>query len=205
MSLLAAALVGGVLPWCVRRPTRGRDAPLEPRDGLAGDARAPGPASASLRAASVDARGGPVALDVVLLLELVETAVASGAPVPRALRAVGGAVAGDAGRALADAGAALVLGASWSAAWAGAPAGVGEVRDALEDAWRTGAAAGPALRGRAAAIRRHRRRRARIAGAALGVRLVLPLGLCFLPAFVLLGLVPLVLGLGSGLLDGVLP
>jgi len=195
MSLLAAALVGGVLPWCVRRPRRWTVA-LEPRDG---------PAATQVRPASSDAPYGPVTLDVVLLLELVETAVASGAPVPRALRAVGDAVGGDAGRSLADAGAALVLGASWSAAWAGVPAEVGEVRDAIEDAWRSGAAAGPALRSRAVAIRRDRRRRARVAGAALGVRLVLPLGLCFLPAFVLLGLVPLVLGLGSGLLDGIVP
>lgn len=37
-------------------------------------------------------------------------------------------------------------------------------------------------------------------GARLGVRLVLPLGLCLLPAFVLLGIVPFVLSLGGRLL-----
>lgn len=144
-------------------------------------------------------------VDGVLLLDLLDAAVVSGAAVPRALQAVGRAAGGDAGRALTAAGTALVLGASWSAAWAGAPDGAAQVRDCLEDAWRTGAAPGPALRSRAATIRRERRRRARSAGAALGVHLVLPLGLCFLPAFVLLGLVPLVLGLGSGLVNGVLP
>ncbi|CAM5783868.1 type II secretion system F family protein [Cellulomonas persica] len=147
----------------------------------------------------------PTEIDGVLLLDLLDAAVASGAALPRALHAVGRAAGGEAGRALDAAGTALVLGASWSAAWADAPDGALDVRDCLADAWQTGAAPGPALRSRSAAIRRERRRRARSAGAALGVHLVLPLGLCFLPAFALLGLAPLVLGLGSGLLDGVLP
>ena len=34
------------------------------------------------------------------------------------------------------------------------------------------------------------------------MRLVLPLGLCFLPAFVLLGLVPMILSLAAGLFGG---
>ena len=32
-----------------------------------------------------------------------------------------------------------------------------------------------------------------------------PLGLCFLPAFVCLGIVPVVIGLADGMLPGVLP
>ncbi|WP_418606028.1 hypothetical protein [Georgenia sp. SUBG003] len=45
-------------------------------------------------------------------------------------------------------------------------------------------------------------REAQEAAARLGVRLVLPLGLCFLPAFVLLGLVPVVLAAGGAVLGG---
>jgi len=41
---------------------------------------------------------------------------------------------------------------------------------------------------------------AREAAGRLGVRLVLPLGLCFLPAFILIGLVPVILSLAAGLL-----
>lgn len=183
--VLAMSLVIAVLPWSIR-------------PALAGD----GSRSAPRR---VRRPAGPVAVDDVLLLDLLDAAVASGAAVPRALQAVGRGVGGQAGDALAAAGTALVLGASWGAAWAGATGGVSEVRDCLQDAWQSGASPGPALRSRSAAIRRERRRRARNAGAALGVHLVLPLGLCFLPAFALLGLAPLVLGLGSGLFDGVLP
>jgi len=47
-----------------------------------------------------------------------------------------------------------------------------------------------------------RRSAARTAAARLGVRLVLPLGACFLPAFVLIGLVPVLLALGIDLLSG---
>lgn len=183
---MVLAVVGALLvvtPWVVAR-------------------RSPGVPGGAARVAVE--RAAP-RVDPVLLLELVDAAVASGASLPRALRAVGAAAGGAAGRAVDAAGAALVLGASWAAAWADAPPEVHDVRDCLEQAWANGAAPGPAARARAAAVRRDRRRRARTAGASLGVHLVLPLGLCFLPAFALLGLVPLVMGLGAGLLDGVLP
>jgi tight adherence protein B len=51
-------------------------------------------------------------------------------------------------------------------------------------------------------VRHARRSSARTAAARLGVRLVLPLGVCYLPAFVLVGLVPVLLALGIGLLTG---
>lgn len=200
MLVLVALLVA--LPWAVRaRPVAGVLA-RPAGTGRPGDEGDVGDRDAGEgRRAEAGGRG----LDPVLLLELVDAALASGASLPRALRAVGVAAGGPVGEALDAAGAALVLGASWHAAWAGAPDEVHDVRDALAQAWVTGAAPGPALRARAAAARRERRRRARTAGAALGVHLVLPLGLCFLPAFALLGLAPLVLGLGSGLLDGLRP
>ena len=45
------------------------------------------------------------------------------------------------------------------------------------------------------AVRVGESERIAVAGAKAGVRIVLPLGLCFLPAFVLLTVVPLVMGL----------
>ena len=99
---------------------------------------------------------------------------------------------------LARGGAALLLG-SVVAARRGPARHSTEVVGALEASWTTGTAPGPALRGRADQLRRDRRTRSRTAAGALGVQLVLPLGLCFLPAFVLLGLVPMLLGLASDL------
>ena len=44
--------------------------------------------------------------------------------------------------------------------------------------------------------------RDREAAERLAVRLVLPLGLCHLPAFIILGIVPVVVGAGADLLHG---
>jgi hypothetical protein len=139
-------------------------------------------------------------LDTVLVLELVAAALATGAALPRALTVVGDAVGGVTGDVLRRAGTALVLGATWPSAWGGAPASVVVLADALEGSWTSGASPAPALRARADRIRRERRRAVRTAAARLSVHLVLPLGACFLPAFVLAGLVPVVLSLADGLL-----
>ena len=136
-------------------------------------------------------------LEAVLLLDLLDVAIGTGAPLPRALSAVGEAVGGQQGDELARGGAALLLGASWQSAWAGSA--LSDVVGALEASWSTGTAPGPALRGRADQLRRDRRTRSRTAAGALGVQLVLPLGLCFLPAFILLGLVPMLLSLAGDL------
>lgn len=137
---------------------------------------------------------------MVLVLDLLDVAVASGAALPRAVQAVGEAVGGVDGEALTAAARALVLGAGWTGAWSGAPAHLRPVVQCLADSWVSGAAPGPLLRAAADEVNRTRRRAAREAAGRLGVRLVLPLGLCLLPAFVLLGLVPVVLSLSSGLL-----
>ncbi len=139
----------------------------------------------------------PGLMDAVLLLDLLDVAISTGASLPRVLSAVGSAVGGRQGAELVRGGTALLLGASWQSAWAGAT--VTDVVGALEASWSTGTAPGPALRARADQLRRDRRTRSRTAAGALGVQLVLPLGLCFLPAFVLLGLVPMLLSLAGDL------
>jgi hypothetical protein len=141
----------------------------------------------------------PVDVDVAVLLALLDAATASGAGLPRALAAVGRAIGGADGRAMERASAALVLGAGWDVAWSGSGHRLAPVAAALHATWTTGAAPGPALRSGAAQVRRDRRTAAREAAGRLGVRLVIPLGLCFLPAFVLIGLVPVMVSLGSAL------
>ncbi|GMA86581.1 hypothetical protein GCM10025868_18310 [Angustibacter aerolatus] len=73
---------------------------------------------------------------------------------------------------------------------------------ALTLAERTGGGAALVLRSAAGDARARRRRAAAVASARLGVRLVLPLGLTTLPAFGLLGVVPVVAGLAVPLLHG---
>ena len=143
--------------------------------------------------------GRPV-LDVLVLLDLLDAAIASGASLPRAVGAVGDCAGGADGEALRRASSALVMGAHWPGAWAGAPPRLDPVIAGLAPTWVTGSAPGPALRAAADQLRRERRDAAREAAARLGVHLVLPLGLCFLPAFVLIGLVPVLVSLGAGLM-----
>lgn len=148
------------------------------------------------------ARSAEVELEVPGLADLLVAAVTSGVSVPGALVAVGQAAGGEGGRTLARAGTALARGAPWSVAWAGCPARLAPLERALADAWHSGAAPVPVLRHVATRARRERREAAGEVAARLGVRLVLPLGLCLLPSFALLGIVPLVLSLGADLLGG---
>lgn len=120
----------------------------------------------------------------------------------RALTVVGGHLGGADGAALVRAGTAMGLGVPGDVVWSDAPPAVAHVGRVLAVGAAAGAAPGPQLRAEAARWRRERRAHARQAAAALGVRLTLPLGVCFLPAFVLLGLVPVVLGLAGDLVAG---
>lgn len=152
-------------------------------------------------------------VDTAVLLDLADAALASGASVPGTLQALGRALDGPGpgpgpgpvpprpgtGASLRQAGAALLLGAPWEEAWTGAPASLTPLAEALEPAWVDGVAPGPLLRRAADALRAGRQQQAQEAAARLGVRLVLPLGICYLPAFVLLGIVPVVIAAGGGL------
>lgn len=153
--------------------------------------------------ARVPTRGpgdGPGEVQVAVLLDLLGAACSSGASVPGALEAVGSAVGGARGGVLERGAAALSLGASWAEAWADAPAALAPVADALRSSWEDGAAPAGALRSAAAVLRRERHARALEEAGRLGVRLVLPLGLCYLPAFVLVGLVPVLVSMAGGVL-----
>ncbi|PZR51790.1 secretion system protein [Xylanimonas oleitrophica] len=147
-------------------------------------------------------RAGPVppSVDVPVVLELLAAALRSGAGVPRALQAVATATGGEEGAALAATAAALRMGAAWDDAWRDAPDRLAVVGRALRPAWVEGAAPGEALRAAGDEALRTRRDAARTAAGRLAVQLVLPLGACFLPAFVLVGLVPVLLGLGIDVL-----
>ena len=98
---------------------------------------------ASPRGASVDPRGRRTSSrDVVLLLDLLDMAVSAGAGLPRALEAVGEAVGGADGDQLARVSVELLLGAPWSAAWAGTPDELTPIAECLEAAWVQGANSG---------------------------------------------------------------
>lgn len=140
------------------------------------------------------------ALDPAVLLDLADAGLSAGSSVPAMLLGLGQALDDHdsaESQSLRQAGRALLLGASWPEAWARAPESLASLSEALEPAWADGADPGPLLRQAAATVRAGRSRRAQEAAARLGSRLVLPLGVCYLPAFILIGVLPVVVSAGG--------
>lgn len=160
------------------------------------------------RPARFTVRGGrrrphrPGVADVAVpeVLDLVALALDGGAGTSAALRQVADRLPGASGRELRMVAAALEWGLPEGSAWAAAPARWGPAGRALRLAARAGVPPGSLLRRAAEDQRRERVAQVETATARLGVRLVLPLGLVFLPAFVLTTIVPVVLALARSLL-----
>ena len=142
-------------------------------------------------------RPAPAPDDPALALDLLAAAGDAGLPPPAALREAGRAVGGGLGEAMTRAGAALLLGADPHQAWAdaGAVPGADVVRDQMFLVQSSGAPGVDLWHAAADGVRRRRRRAAEAAAATLSVRLVLPMGLCALPAFLAFAVVPVVLSL----------
>jgi Flp pilus assembly protein TadB len=137
------------------------------------------------------------AAELPLAADLLAVALRGGAPVDRATAAVADALPGPLGDRLARVGRALRLGGTPAEAWAQlAPVEGADrlVRAAVRSAEHGSALAG-ALGRLADDLRADRAVAAEAAARRAGVLIVLPLGLCFLPAFVLAGLVPVILAI----------
>ncbi len=149
-----------------------------------------------------------LARDLPLALDLLAACLAGGAPLPHAVAVVAEALPGPCGTRLVRVAAHLGLGSPAAEAWApllhGSDAedvAAGAVR-ALVRSGDGGAPVAEAVARAAEESRVAARSRAEQAARRAGVLAVAPLGLCFLPAFVLLGVVPVVVGLAGPLLAG---
>ncbi|MGW4940534.1 type II secretion system F family protein [Actinoplanes sp. NPDC004185] len=132
--------------------------------------------------------------DLPLGADLLAAVLRAGAPVDRAVSAVADALGGPLGERLDRVGRSLRLGAEPPEAWAhlaGVPGADRLVAAAVRSSASGGALAG-ALTRLADDLRGDRSVAVEAAAHRAGVLIVLPLGLCFLPAFVLAGLVPVV-------------
>lgn len=155
-----------------------------------------------LEPAAVVWRRHRTAAAVPLAAELLAAAVAAGAPPDRAAEAVGKAIGGPLGDALSAAAAATRVGADPGSAWHGLlsdPVTRPLARAMMRSATR-GASPVSALDRVARDARDAARWAAEAKARSVGARAAAPLGLCFLPAFVLVGIVPLVATLGMPLL-----
>ena len=132
-------------------------------------------------------------VDTALVLELLAAQLRAGlAP----LAALGTLAEALNSRALHTVCQRLQMGSNWGSAWSGSAAGTfGELRDALAPAYTGGAPSTALLLSLADAHRLSERRAAERAAGKLSVALVVPLGLCSLPAFICLGIVPILISL----------
>lgn len=144
----------------------------------------------------------PVTSDLPVVIGLLAAGIRAGATVPGCLGAVSRAARGPLGAELAVVAERLRLGADPAQAWqrSALPEQLTTVGRDLARATDTGAPVADLLDRYVADVRRALRLRTMARVERLGVLVVAPLGLCFLPAFVLIGIVPMAVDLLSSAL-----
>lgn len=147
----------------------------------------------------------------ILILRMSQVSLRQGSSIPRALDMVGKAVGVDCGARMSEVGSSLARGVPWADAWhaamavqhEGAPADsssgkrtsrtqrdLGLLQSALESSWTHGDMPGVRLESAIEQLDRDERAAIERNAAKLSVKLLMPTGLCFLPAFVLVGVIP---------------
>jgi pilus assembly protein TadC len=155
------------------------------------------------RLRTVEDQDALVAQELPLALDLLSACLAGGAVSLDAVRAVAAALGGPCGERLALVAARLEVGSPAAEAWAslGSDRGpAGAAARAMSRAAVGGAPVAAAVQRVADDARRERRAASERKARRAGVLAVGPLGLCFLPAFLLIGVVPAVIGLATPLL-----
>ena len=144
-------------------------------------------------------RGVPAALlrDLPGACDLLAVCLGAGLPVGGALAAVGDALPAPLGQELSAVAALYRMGAEPRRAWADAPAELRSLGRTMVRAGESGSSVVTALSTLAVDTRASARAAVDADVRRAGVWVLAPLGLCFLPAFVCLGVVPLVLGIAG--------
>ncbi|MCI1650462.1 type II secretion system F family protein [Bifidobacterium tibiigranuli] len=138
-----------------------------------------------------------------LLLSMIAVAMHRGASLPRALEAVGESAGHDFGALLAGTARLLNEGYPWQDAWSRAlsdgayGATMMLVHDALEDSWVHGASPTERLEATITQVDEDERSRIEQGASRLSIRLLVPTGLCFLPAFLFIGVIPAIASFAS--------
>ncbi|WP_432151418.1 type II secretion system F family protein [Streptomyces sp. bgisy029] len=175
-SAVGAAAAYGTWRWQRSRPRSGPGESREERAAIAGQL----PLAADLLAACVAVGAGP----------------------REAAEAVGESIGGPVGDRLARAAAEIRLGGEPAEAWGrlGEIPGAGPLARCLHRAGSTGAPAAEPVSRLADAMRAEQAGAAVARAQRAGVLITAPVGLCFLPAFLAVGVAPVIIGLAGGLL-----
>lgn len=130
-----------------------------------------------------------VRYDAALAMDLAAAALNSGASIPQVLHGLGHSLGVD---ALSEAASRLLTGEPWWWVCQDLPVEFAQMMNVLEESWAGGAGAVESLLSGAMAQRRSLSVKLSEASARLGIRLLLPLGLLQLPAFIVLGVIPVI-------------
>lgn len=137
-------------------------------------------------------------IDPVIVIEILSHTVGAGLPLATALERIGECLgSGEMSPQLLAAGRSLAQGAEPVHALSYLDGELDMIRTSVLLSHTTGARLSPLLDAACAELRRSRLRTVEQAAATLNVRLVLPTGLTILPAFVVLGIIPIVMDLLS--------
>lgn len=160
-------------------------------------------AARRLEPRAVRDRRARIAAQAPLVADLLAATLAAGSPTGAALAAVCQAIGDPARQALRPVVAALDLGADARTAWHPFvnDDSLGAIASAMMRSAESGAPLSSVLARIADDLRRQHQVSVEVAARAAGVKAVLPLAACFLPAFVLLGIVPVIAALGGGILS----
>ena len=140
-----------------------------------------------------------------LVLALLGVAVRQGASLPRAMSVVGGLLPGPYGLGMVRVAHLLGRGNGWDLSWSGA---IGDsdygqsmqvLADCLEPSWRLGSSPLARIETTMRQLDRHARSVLARVTATITVRLLVPTGLCILPAFVLIGVIPCIAAFAGGM------
>ncbi|MGB6244653.1 type II secretion system F family protein [Gordonia sp. (in: high G+C Gram-positive bacteria)] len=165
-------------------------------------ARLTGPGGPAVERGGV---GPPDPFDLAAGYDTLAVCLRAGLPLATAARVAAQASPPELQRPFARAADLLALGSDADHAWLAddrVPAGFADLAALIRRASRAGSALAEAVAGFAETTRRRAENAALEAAERAGVKISGPLGLCFLPAFVCLGIAPVVIGLASELLVG---
>ncbi|MFC8230380.1 type II secretion system F family protein [Streptomyces sp. NPDC057287] len=154
------------------------------------------------RAVGREAEAALIAGQLPLAADLLASCISAGAGPREAAEAVGESMSGPVGERLARTAAEILLGGEPAEAWGrfGEIAGAAPLARCLERAASTGAPAAEPVSRIADEMRAERASAAVARAQRAAVLITAPVGLCFLPAFLAVGVAPVVIGLATGLL-----
>ncbi|MFJ9826626.1 type II secretion system F family protein [Streptomyces sp. NPDC101160] len=155
-------------------------------------------------APEIAAERAEVERQLPLAADLLAACASAGAAPGEAAEAVGRSLGGPVGERLIRTAAELRLGGEPAEVWRrfGEIPGAAGLARCLERAASSGAPAAEAVARHAEGLRAARARAAATRAQRAQVLITAPVGLCFLPAFLAVGVAPVVIGLASGLLGG---